>query len=59
MERNNINRLNVLFEKAMSNQANLLERKELNRLYQAFIDDGRDKPKATVIRHEHIKVAIG
>jgi hypothetical protein len=42
MERYKLNRLNVLFEKMMAEKANLLEKRELNSLYQEFIDDGRD-----------------
>lgn len=59
MDKAKLNRLNILFEKAVADQTSLVERKELHQLYQAFIDDGRDKPKATSIRGEYIKLATG
>ena len=42
MDTNKLSELNRLFEKAVSNQANMDERQSLNSLYQDFIDDGRD-----------------
>ena len=42
MERNKVSRLNRLFEKMMSDSANVVEKRELNNLYQEYINDGRD-----------------
>lgn len=42
MEQTRLNRLNSLFEKMVSNNANVVEKKELNNLYQEYINDGRD-----------------
>ena len=42
MEQRKVNRLNELFEKMVSDNANLIERKELNNLYQEYINDGRE-----------------
>lgn len=43
MEQPKVERLNNLFEKMLSNNANNVEKNELSTLYQEFIDDGRDK----------------
>ena len=42
MEQRKLARLNDLFEKVVSDNANVIERKELNALYQEYIDDGRE-----------------
>lgn len=42
MEQIKVNRLNSLFEKMVSNNANIVEKKELNNLYQEYINDGRE-----------------
>jgi hypothetical protein len=42
MEINKLTELNRLFEKALSNQANMDETLNLNNLYREFINDGRD-----------------
>ena len=42
MEPNKLVRLNCLFEKAVANNAKLLEKRELDELYNEFINDGRD-----------------
>lgn len=42
MERNKVSRLNRLFEKMMSDNANVLEKRELTNLYQEYINDGRE-----------------
>lgn len=39
-----MSRLNSLFEKMVSDNANLKEQKELTQLYHEFINDGRDFP---------------
>ncbi len=58
MEQIKVNRLNSLFEKMVANNANVIERKELNNLYQEYIDDGRgESRRSSSINHEH-KVAI-
>jgi len=43
MEEKKITRLNILFEKVVADKANLIERRELNVLYQEYINHGRDK----------------
>jgi len=42
MEQKKITRLNKLFEKVVSNNANIIERRELSVLYQEYIYDGRE-----------------
>ncbi len=42
MDERKINRLNTLFEKMVSDNANIVERRELNDLYQEYINDGRN-----------------
>ncbi|WP_170246320.1 hypothetical protein [Colwellia hornerae] len=42
MEQTKLNRLNDLFEKAVADKANIIERRELKVLYQEYIDDGRE-----------------
>lgn len=42
MENSKLTELNRLFEKAVSNQANIDERLNLNALYRDFINEGRD-----------------
>jgi hypothetical protein len=37
-----LTRLNNLFEKVVSDQANIIERRELNTLYAEYIDEGRE-----------------
>ncbi|XQW84714.1 hypothetical protein ACOYR1_16485 [Thalassotalea piscium] len=41
MEQNKVERLNDLFEKMVSDNANNFEEMELKNLYQEFINDGR------------------
>ena len=43
MEHQELTRLSKLFEKAVENKANIIERRELSVLYQEYIDDGREK----------------
>ena len=43
MEKKQLNRLSQLFEKAVADSANIIERRELNVLYQEYIDEGRGK----------------
>jgi len=43
MEQNKLTRLSVLFEKAVADKANIIEKRELTVLYQEYIDDGREK----------------
>jgi len=45
MEQVKVNRLNSLFEKMVANDVNVIEKKELNNLYQEYINDGRDIPR--------------
>jgi hypothetical protein len=42
MEQKELTRLSILFEKAVADKANIIEKKELNTLYQQYIDDGRE-----------------
>lgn len=42
MEPSKLLRLSCLFEKAVANNVKLLEKRELNELYNEFINDGRD-----------------
>ncbi|MBA6337888.1 MAG: hypothetical protein ACI9O3_000955 [Colwellia sp.] len=42
MVQRKLNRLNDLFEKAVADKANVIERRELKVLYQEYIDDGRE-----------------
>ncbi len=42
MEPSKLVRLSCLFEKAIANNAKLLEKRELDELYNEFINDGRD-----------------
>ncbi|WP_157470925.1 hypothetical protein [Colwellia sp. PAMC 20917] len=55
MEQRKLNRLNDLFEKAVADKANLIERRELKVLYQEYIDDGREitLPIQNVIYPQH------
>lgn len=58
MEQIKVNRLNSLFEKMVANNANIIEKRELNNLYQEFIDDGREQPRFNDNYHQESKVAI-
>lgn len=42
MNSRELSRLNSLFEKMVADNASLKEQRELSRLYQEFINDGRD-----------------
>jgi hypothetical protein len=42
MEQKKLIQLNDLFEKVVSDSASPIERRELNILYQEYIDDGRE-----------------
>jgi len=44
MEQSKVVKLNSLFEKMVSNSANVIEKRELTHLYQEYINDGRDNP---------------
>ncbi|WP_286234608.1 hypothetical protein [Thalassotalea sediminis] len=59
MEQYKLNRLNILFEKVVSDEANLVEQHELSRLYREFIDDGRDKIKPLSISRCFNKASVG
>ena len=48
MEQRKVTRLNTLFEKMVSSNVNVIERRELNHLYNEYIDDGRDKPRKSI-----------
>lgn len=58
MEQTKVSRLNSLFEKMVSNNANMIERRELNNLYREFIDAGRDKPRYSSSYNHINKIAI-
>jgi hypothetical protein len=49
MEPSKLVRLNCLFEKAVANNAQLLEKRELDELYDEFINDGRDKKSNNMV----------
>jgi hypothetical protein len=49
MEPNKLVRLNCLFEKAVANNAKLLEKRELDELYSEFINDGRDSSISNMV----------
>tara|TARA_R110000787_G_scaffold105083_2_gene212508 strand:+ start:769 stop:951 length:183 start_codon:yes stop_codon:yes gene_type:complete len=49
MEPNKLARLSCLFEKAVANDAKLLEKRELDKLYNEFINDGRDNIKNSMV----------
>lgn len=42
-----LSRLNCLFEKAVNNNAKLLEQRELKQLYNEYINEGRNQRKGT------------
>ncbi len=42
MKKLEMTRLNLLFEKMVSNKTNIKEQKELTKLYQTYIDEGRE-----------------
>jgi hypothetical protein len=44
MEQKKVTRLNILFEKVVADNANIIERRELSVLYQEYINDGRETP---------------
>lgn len=58
MEQTKVDRLNFLFEKMIANSANVIERRELNNLYQEYINDGRDKPQQSSSYRPMNKVAV-
>lgn len=41
-----LSRLNCLFEKAVNNNAKLLEQRELKQLYNEYINEGRNQGKS-------------
>jgi len=49
MEPHKLARLSCLFEKAVTNNAKLLEKRELDKLYDEFINDGRDNVKNNMV----------
>jgi uncharacterized protein YnzC (UPF0291/DUF896 family) len=55
MEQKKITRLNILFEKVVDDNANIIERRELSVLYQEYINDGRENtPSARAsIQYRH------
>ena len=58
MNQNKLKRLNELFEKRLENRANITEKRELNYLYQEFINDGRDENLTHGSYHLQKNVAI-
>ena len=49
MEPSKLVRLNCLFEKAVANNVKLLEKRELDELYNEFINDGRDSESSNMV----------
>ncbi len=58
MDKRKVNRLNTLFEKMVSDKANLNERRELDQLYQEYINDGRDNPRRKSLDDSIRKIAM-
>lgn len=57
MKQTELNRLNDLFEKMLSSNANRVERRELTHLYQEYIDDGRENAHS-IKRSAKLKQAV-
>ncbi len=53
MEQRKVSRLNLLFEKMVANSANFSEKRELNMLYQEYIDEGRER---SIVRNTKVSV---
>jgi len=51
MEQKRLSRMNKLFEKAVDNNASTVEKQELIRLYNEFINDGRTSVKQNTNIH--------
>jgi len=58
MENKKVSRLNTLFEKMVSNTANGIEKRELNYLYQEYIEDGREGSRKSRSRNQLKKIAL-
>lgn len=58
MERDKVSRLNRLFEKMMSDSANVIEKRELNNLYQEYINDGRENTSKSRIASTSRSMAL-
>jgi len=58
MENSQVVKLNSLFEKMVSNSANAHEKRELNHLYQEYINDGRDGVAKPRVNRRQNKVAV-
>ncbi len=58
MKQTELNRLNDLFEKMLSSEANKIEKRELTHLYQEYIDDGREYVCRTQHRADMKQVLI-
>ncbi|GLX78091.1 hypothetical protein tinsulaeT_14310 [Thalassotalea insulae] len=58
MDKRKVNRLNTLFEKMVSDDANINERRELDQLYQEYINDGRDHPRRKSLNDSFRKIAM-
>ena len=58
MKNSQVVKLNSLFEKMVSNSANALEERELNHLYQEYINDGRDSITKSRMNRRQNKVAV-
>ncbi|WP_206486517.1 hypothetical protein [Thalassotalea sp. G2M2-11] len=59
VEQRKVNRLNTLFEKMVSENANLRERQELNHLYQEYINDGRTPAAKKSLDNSLKRIALG
>lgn len=55
-----LTRLNCLFEKALDNNAKLVEQHELKQLYNEYVNEGRniDKSKVTTFPLKVVRTAI-
>jgi len=54
MEQKQLTRLSQLFEKAVADKANIIEKRELNVLYQEYINEGRENShQIRKVNHYH------
>lgn len=55
-----LTRLNCLFEKAVNNNAKLLEQQELKQLYNEYINEGRNHGKSKIVTFplKYVRTAV-
>lgn len=59
MDQSKVNRLNTLFEKMLANNANVVEKRELNNLYREFIDYGREMSQPRTHMQAQYRAYVG